>query len=134
MGMKRCDRFVWVLGLGAALSGCASMADLGPQDIQLSVMPETAKCDAYQNGAMVAAYDASRRTLTVPGSPFSLEILCSAPGYKDRRVSISPGNAAWDQIGVVLVDFGPADAAPSRYPATLQIAMEPADRQGNPRD
>ena len=113
----------------AALSGCAPMRDMGSSDIQLSVTPAAATCEARQNGVVVGQTDANRQTVTVPKSPGSTEIFCYASGYKDKRITLVPDSPAW--FDALLVDFGPVNKA--TYPANLQIVMEPGDRPQQPR-
>jgi hypothetical protein len=112
--------------IGAALAGCATMPDGTPQEISLSIAPETAKCDAYQHGTLVGSYDPSRKTIAVRKSRGSADIFCSAPGYKDIRVSIVPDDSSLGFVGKLIVDFGPIDYATSEYRSTVQIAMERA--------
>lgn len=103
--------------------------EAGSQNIQLAITPMTAMCDAYQHDSVVSRLDPSTQSITVPKSPGSTDILCFAPGYKDRRVTIVPDNP--DKLAAFLTDFGPVNLAV--YPAQLQIVMEPADRQQPPR-
>jgi len=65
----------------------------------------------------------------VPTSLGRTEIICAAAGYKDKRVSIAPGDEATGYRRY-LIDFGVVQALP--YPGVLEIALEPADRQGRP--
>src|SRR5436853_254552 len=72
---------------------CTEMHDRGPmnpetQDIQVEVTPETAQCEARQAATPTGIYDPGRRVLTIPKSRESLEILCFAIGYKDKRVVV----------------------------------------------
>jgi len=119
--------FLAFLIAGTLLSGCASMDQRGPQDIALSITPQTANCDAYQRGGeVVGHYDPNRRTITVPASEGSTEILCFAPGYKDKRIGMTPAYG-----GLGLIADGPVRFF--RYPQAITITMEPADRPGMPR-
>jgi len=119
-----------LIALAAGLSGCASTKlDNSPQEIALTVMPAMASCEAYQAGIMVGRYDPTRGAITVPKSPGRTDIICAAPGYKDKRVSIAPGDSATGYRRY-LTDFG---AVPTLgYPGALEIALEPSDRQGRP--
>ncbi len=119
-----------LIAFAVALSGCASAKlDNSPQEIALTVMPAMASCDAYQAGIMVGRYDPTRGAITVPKSPGRTDIICAAPGYKDKRVSIAPGDSATGYRRY-LTDFG---AFPTLgYPGALEIALEPSDRQGRP--
>jgi hypothetical protein len=110
----------------AALAGCAIVPDGTPQEIALSVAPEMAKCDAYQHGAVVGSYDPSRKTIMVQRSRGDADIFCSAPGYKDVRVSIVSDESAWGFAGKLVLDFGPIIYGRSEYPSSVQIVMEPA--------
>lgn len=115
--------------LAATLCGCASMNKVGSQDIQLDITPMMAICEAYQSGEVVGRYDPSRQSITVPERSGSTDIVCLAPGYKDKRITVVPDSPA--VFGALLIDFGPVDR--TTYPGRLQIVMEPADRQGQPR-
>ena len=119
-----------LVAFAVALSGCASTKlDNSPQEIALTVMPAMASCDAYQAGIIVGRYDPTRGAITVPKSPGRTDIVCVAPGFKDKRVSIAPGDGATGYRRY-LTDFG---AVPTLgYPGALQIALEPVDRQGRP--
>ena len=128
--MKIHQRVGLTLVVTAVLCGCASMTERPPQQIAISVMPEVAKCDAYQHGNLVGSYDTSRKTITVPASPGSLDIVCSAPGFKDKRVNVVPDYRDSGTFGALAVDFGPIDAA--KYPGSIQIVMEPENRAGQP--
>jgi len=115
--------------VAASLCGCASMMVAGSQNIQLALTPMTASCDAYQHDVVVGRSDPASQSITVPKSPGSTDILCLASGYKDKRVTIVPDNPG--VLAAFLTDFGPAEL--SAYPGSIQIVMEPADRQGLPR-
>ena len=110
----------------AALSGCMPMPDTSPQEISLSVMPEMARCDAYQHGALVGTYDPGRKTIMLQRSRGSADIICSAPGYMDQRVSIVPDEGAWGFWGKPVVDFGPINYGRSAYPSSVDIVMQRA--------
>ena len=119
-----------ITALAVVLSGCASTKlDNSPQEIALTVMPAMASCEAYQAGIMVGRYDPTRGAITVPKSPGRTDIVCAAPGYKDKRVSIAPGDSATGYRRY-LTDFGAV--ATLGYPGALEIALEPSDRQGRP--
>jgi hypothetical protein len=123
-------RFEWaVVAAAVALSGCASMNASGSSDVQLSVIPMTAMCEARQNGVVVGRYDSSRQSITVPNSPGATDILCFANGFKDKRITMVPDGPG--VLRALLVDFGPIDMR--GYRTNIQIAMEPADKQGLPR-
>jgi hypothetical protein len=113
--------------IAAGLSGCMTMpAGAGPQEIALSVMPQTAHCDALQQGNVVGSYDAARGSVTVPRSGDGVQIFCIAPGYKDVRVALQPENG----FSIWLSDFGPLDVA--GYPSPVQIVMQPESQPGQP--
>ena len=113
------------------LSGCTANV-MGSQTIALAVIPPSAQCDAFEHSERVGSYDANQRTLTVPKSLGSLDIVCSAPGYKDKRVNVVPDNNAAGKAGAALLDYGPFGGRIG-YPQTVLITMESADRQGLPR-
>jgi len=121
---------VVLVALAGALSGCASTKlDNSPQEIALTVMPAMATCEAYQAGLLVGRYDATRGAIVVPKSLGRTNIMCTAPGYKDKRVSIASGDEVTGYRRY-LTDFGIVPAL--GYPSSLQIVMEPNDRQGRP--
>ena len=105
------------------------MGQAGSQDIQLAVTPMNAACEAFQHDTRVGRSDPGRQSITVPRSPGATDIVCYADGYKDKRVAVVPDSPG--TLGALLTDFGPVEMA--AYPARLQIVMEPADRQGQPR-
>ena len=126
------------IALATVISGCAVMHDRGPansdtQDISVNVTPETAQCEAFQAATPSGIYDPGRRVLTVPKSRESLEILCSAAGYKDKRVVLLTDGNALGRVGFLLSDFGPVDYFYTSYPSRVAIVMEPLDRPGQPR-
>ena len=113
--------------ISAALAGCSAVPDGTPQEIGLSVTPEMAKCDAYQHGNLVGTYDANRKMIAVRSSRGSADIVCTAPGYKDVRVSIVPDEGASGHfVGSVIADFGPINYSRSAYRKSVQVAMERA--------
>ena len=112
--------------IGAALAGCTYVPEGTPQEITLSVTPAMAKCDAYQHGNLVGSYDAGRKTIALRKSRGSADIICSAPGYKDMRVSIVPDDSNLGGVGKLVVDFGPINYFKGAYPGSVQIAMERA--------
>ena len=121
---------VVLIAVAGALSGCASTKlDYSPQEIALTVMPAMATCGAYQAGQLVGRYDPTRGAVVVPKSLGRTDIVCTAPGYKDKRVSIASGEGVRGYRSY-LVDFGVVPAL--GYPASLEIALEPVDRQGRP--
>jgi len=124
--LKTQYRFGAIVLACAALAGCTYVTEGTPQEISLSVAPETATCDAYQHGARVGTYDPSRKTISVGKSRGSADIVCSAPGYKDIRVSIVPDDSSLGFVGKLVVDFGPTNYFHGEYPKSLQIAMERA--------
>jgi hypothetical protein len=114
------------------------MHDRGPlnpdtQDIRVDVTPETAQCEARQAATATGIYDPGRRVLTVPKSRESLEILCSAEGYKDKRVVMLPDDNALGPVGFLVSDFGPVDYFYSSYPGQVTITMQPVDVPGQTR-
>ena len=127
--MKSAQLIVPIVFAGA-LSACGSTRlDNSPQEIALTVMPAMANCEAYQAGQLVGRYDATRGAITVPKSPGRTDIVCIAPGFKDKRVSIAAGDGE-TSYRRYFVDFGVVPAL--GYPGLLEISMEPADRQGRP--
>jgi hypothetical protein len=120
--------FVMVIS-AAALCGCADMREAGSQEIQLAVSPMTAACDALQHDAIVGRSNPGQQSITVPKSPGATDVVCYAPGYKDKRITVVPDSPG--VLGAVLTDLGPVQMA--AYPGRLQIVMEPADRPGQPR-
>ena len=115
-----------VVLVGVAISGCTTVPVGTPQEIALSVAPEMAKCDAYQHGNLVGSYDPSRKTIALQKSRGSADIICSAPGYKDIRVSIVPDDSNLGGVGKLIADFGPINYFRGAYPSSVQIAMERA--------
>src|SRR5438270_1089906 len=102
------------IALALALSGCAVAHDRGPmnpetQDISVEISPETAQCEAFQAATPSGVYDPGRHVLTVAKSRESLEILCSAASYKDKRVVLLPDDNTLGGAGFLLSDFGPVD-------------------------
>jgi hypothetical protein len=124
-------RYQWAVlaAVLATLSGCASMGEAGSSDVQLSVTPMTAMCEARQNGVVVGQYDSSRQAINVPNSPGATDIMCFADGYKDKRITMVPDGSG--VLRALLTDFGPINMP--GYQTKIQIAMEPADKQGLPR-
>ena len=124
--------------IAATLCGCATPLiqapneQTGTRDISLDINPDTAQCQAYQQASPTGSYNSGSRVLTVPNSQSSLEILCSAPGYKDKRVVVLPGDNVWGPVAFLVSDFGPVDYFISAYPERVRIVMEPADRPGQP--
>lgn len=127
------------LALGLTVAGCAAMHDQGPQnlqtqDITLNIMPETAQCQAFQAATPTGRYDSGRRILTVPKSHDSLEILCSAAGYKDKRVVLVPDTrGTLGPAAFLLADFGPVDYFYSTYPDQVAVNLDPLDAPGQTR-
>ena len=120
-----------LIALAGALIGCAATKlDANPQEIAVSVMPAMASCDAYQAGVMVGRYDPTRGAMTVPKSSGRTDILCIAPGYKDKRISLAAGDDEPRRYRRYLVDFGLV--RPLGYPGNLQILMEPENVQHRP--
>jgi hypothetical protein len=119
-----------LIAFAGALCGCQSTKlDNSPQEIALIVMPAMATCGAYQAGLLVGRYDPTRGAVVVPKSLGRTDIVCTAPGYKDKRVSIASGDGVTGYRRY-LTDFGIVPAL--GYPGSLEIALEPADRQGRP--
>lgn len=115
------------------------MHDQGPQniptqDITLNVVPETAQCQAFQAATPTGSYDPGRRILTVPRSHDSLEILCSAPGFKDKRIVLIPDTrGTLGPAAFLLADFGPVDYFYSSYPGEVTVNLDPLDAPGQTR-
>ena len=124
--MKTQYLFGAIIIASAALAGCTAVPHGTPQEIALSVTPEMAKCDAYQQGNLVGSYNAGRKTIALRKSRGSTDIICSAPGYKDMRVSIVPDDSNLGGVGALIVDFGPINYFRGAYPSSVQIAMERA--------
>jgi hypothetical protein len=124
------NRVAWTMGfvaITAGLNGCMSVPEMAePQVIALSVMPQTAHCDAFQHGNVVGSYDPVQGSVTVPRNEGGVQIFCIAPGYKDVRVSLQPENG----FSILLSDFGPVDVA--GYPSPVQIVMQPESQPGQP--
>ena len=111
---------------GASLAACAPMPEMGSQDIQLSVNPAMASCNAYQHDVVVGHSNAGQTSITVPKSEGATEVLCTAPGYKDKRITVVPDRPG--TFGALLADIGPV--ARTTYSDRIQIVMEPSDRPG----
>jgi hypothetical protein len=109
-----------------ALAGCTSVPNGAPEEITLNVSPEMATCDAYQHQELVGSYDPGRKTIALRKSRGSTDIFCSAPGYKDMRVSIVPDDSSLGFFGKLVMDFGPINYFKGDYPASVQILMERA--------
>jgi hypothetical protein len=126
------------LAFALVLGGCTVMHDAGPrnmqtQDIAVDIMPATAQCQAFEAATATGVYDSGRRILTVPKSRESLEILCSAAGYKDKRIVLISGDYELGTAGFFLSDFGPVDYFYSSYPDRVAINMDPLDAPGQTR-
>lgn len=124
------------LVLAVIVAACATTPDqpLQTQTITLSIMPAAAQCQAFQAATPVGTYDAGRQLLTVPKSPDSLEILCSAQGYKDKRVVLVPDTrGTLGPAAFLLADFGPVDYFHSAYPDQVTINLDPLDAPGQTR-
>ena len=127
--MKAGTVALWTTLLAAGLCGCAPMREMGSQDIQLSLSPMNASCDAYQHDTVVGHANAGQQSITVPKGEGAMDILCIAPGYKDKRITLvadRPGT-----FGALATDIGYVQR--TTYTDRVQIVMEPADRQGQPR-
>jgi len=114
------------------------MHDAGPQNtemqqITLNIMPETAQCQAFEATTPTGMYDPGRKVLTVPKSRESLEILCSADGFKDKRVVLIADDNRLGFASFILGDFGPVDYYYSSYPNSVAIQMDPANAPGQLR-
>ena len=134
--MRTCG--LTVLAFAVALGGCTVTHDQGPrnaqtQDISLDVTPGTAQCEALEAATPTGMYDPGRKILTVPKSRESLEILCSAAGYKDKRVVLIADDHALGPAGFPLGDFGPVDYFYSSYPDKVAINLDPLDVRGQTR-
>jgi hypothetical protein len=115
--------------LAASLAGCAPMRETGSEDIQFSVEPMTASCDAYQHDSVVGHANAGQQTIAVPRSEGATDVLCSAPGYKAKRITVIPDRPG--TLGALASDIGYVTR--TTYPDRIQIVMEPSDRRGQPR-
>lgn len=117
------------------LGGCTVMHDMGPlntemQQITLDIMPETAQCQAFEAATPTGMYDPGQKVLTVPKSRESLEILCSADGFKDKRVVLIADDNRLGFASFILGDFGPVDYFYSSYPNSVEIRMDPVNAPG----
>lgn len=111
------------------------MHDQGPlntemQQISLDIMPETAQCQAFEASTPTGMYDQGQKVLTVPKSRESLEILCSADGFKDKRVVLIADDNRLGFASFILGDFGPVDYFYSSYPNSVAIRMDPVNAPG----
>ncbi|HEX3485276.1 MAG TPA: hypothetical protein VHT51_09460 [Micropepsaceae bacterium] len=124
--MKTQVLFAAIILASAAVAGCTHVPDGTPREIALNVTTEMAKCDAYQHDVLAGSYDPGHKTIALHMSRGSVDILCSAPGYKDKRVSIVPDDSSLGFFGKLVPDFGPVNYYKGDYPASVQIAMERA--------
>ena len=120
------------------LGGCTVMHDQGPlntemQQITLDIMPETAQCQAFEAAIPTGMYDPGQKVLTVPKSREALEILCSADGFKDKRVVLIADDNRLGFASFILGDFGPVDYFYSSYPNSVAIRMDPVNAPGQLR-
>lgn len=129
----------WLIAMAPlVLGGCTFMHDAGPrnaqmQDIAVDITPATAQCTAFEAATPTGIYDPGRKVLTVPKSRESLEIFCSAAGYKDKRVVLIADDNALGTAGFLLGDFGPVDYFYSSYPDRVAINLDPLDVPGGTR-
>lgn len=127
------------LVLGVVVAGCAVMHDQGPQNTQtqsiaLDITPETAQCQAFQAATPTGTYDPGQKVLTVTKSHDSLEILCAAPGFKDKRIVLIPDTrGTLGPAAFLLADFGPVDYFYSSYPDRVTVKLDPLDAPGSTR-
>ena len=129
---------IYAIALLFTLGGCTIMHDQGPQnmqtqDISINITPGTAQCQAWQAASPSGRYDPGRKILTVPKSRDSLEILCSAEGYKDKRVVLIADDNALGPANFLLGDFGPVDYFYSSYPGSVAITLDPENMPGPTR-
>jgi len=117
-----------LVSLGVAVAGCAS-PDMPrpPQDVALDLMPAATQCDAFQHGVAIAHTDAAKGSITLPMRDGSTDIVCSAAGYKEKRVSIVANQGKY---AFYLADFGGANVG--MYPPRLAIVLDPTDKPGSP--
>jgi len=121
--------------LFVCLGGCTVTHDMGPlnpemQQITLNIVPETAQCQAFEAATPTGMYDPGRKVLTVPKSRESLEILCAADGFKDKRVVLIADDNTLGPANFILGDFGPVDYFHSSYPNSVAIQRDPVNAPG----
>ena len=119
-----------VCALAMALSGCATVFDGTSQTLVLDVDPVDADCTGGQHGEIVGIYYPTFHTMKVRRSRAELTLLCSAYGYEDALIQLSPSRGK----GTVPVSNGIDYVTGARhdYDDTITIVMDRIEKPEKP--
>jgi hypothetical protein len=110
-----------VFAVAAPLMGCATIMEGDTQEIAISVSPEDAQCFGWRGEQMVGVYRPLFQSMTVSKSKDDLLITCSAYGYNNARLRLTPSRSHWDVAGLNALDY--ATGALSHYDGAITIVM-----------
>jgi hypothetical protein len=114
-----------VFAVAAPLMGCATITEGDTQEIAMSVTPEDAQCFGWRDQQMVGIYRPFFQSMTVSKSKDDLLITCSAYGYNNARLRLTPSRSHWDVAGLNAFDY--ATGALSHYDGSIAIVMDKSD-------
>ncbi|MBI1181151.1 MAG: hypothetical protein GC201_11385 [Alphaproteobacteria bacterium] len=117
-----------LMGLGACLSGCASIVEESAQPLPIYTEPETAVCDVWQKGELVASTSGSVNVTYVSKSATKLKVTCRAEGYHPKTVTVISDPSHYAIQGMWAVVPGITDyvtGAFNKYPGWVTVALDP---------
>ena len=121
-----------MFAVAAPLTGCATILEGDTQEIAMHVTPEDAQCLGWRHEQMVGIYRPLFQEMTVSKSKDDLLITCSAYGYNNARLRLTPSRSSWDVTGSNVFDY--ATGALSHYDGSITIVMDKTDSpSGQPR-
>jgi hypothetical protein len=121
-----------VFAVAAPLMGCATVLEGDFQTIAMNVTPEDAQCLGWRNERMVGVYRPLFQSMTVSKSKDDLLITCSAYGYNNARLRLTPSHSYWDVPGLNVFDY--TTGALNHYDGSVAIVMDKSDPpSGQPR-
>lgn len=128
---KHVAAFAAAIGMGCALSGCASVTEGSTQSIAVTTTP-------VSGASCVLSNTRGKWTVVTPGTAIveksvtTLKAVCSKEGWQDAKAYLTPGVPVAAEIGMMLPYVGILSAAvdgstgaANKYPGAVLITMKP---------
>lgn len=127
-------RYILVVALATALSGCATVFEGLHQNISVATSPGNATCDFERQGQSIGTISSTPGTLIVRKDKHDILIKCTKPGYVEAEFLNHSGTTATIAANVaadLLLTWGvssvvdSADGADNKYESAVNIILMP---------
>jgi hypothetical protein len=119
---------IFIVTATVGLSGCASIVEGTSQTVSVELQPASAHCTVHRKDQLLHEVKGAVSVIKLDKSRHPLILACSAPGYQDRKETITADPSRWGVVGAIALDFGAVDYATgalNKYPDQISIKLDP---------